>query len=68
MALLDGHQPVVFVDDGHFSEPFFELRGGPEGEYLAEIIRVVEGRGLVLKHDVIGPGDAHEVVAAGDAE
>ena len=68
MALLDGYKPVVFVEDGHFSEPFFELWGGSEAEHFAEIVRVVEGRGLVLKHDVVGPGDAHEVVAARDAE
>ena len=68
MALLDGYKPVVFVEDGHFLQPFFELWGGPEAENLAEVVGVVEGRGLVLKHDVVGPGDAHEVIAAGHAE
>ena len=34
----------------------------------AEVERVVEGGALVVEHDVVGAGDAHDVVDAGGAE
>ena len=37
-------------------------------ERLAEIMAVVKTGGLIVQHDVIGARDAHDVIAAGDAE
>jgi len=49
-------------------EPGFEFRRGSEAEDTAQIERVVEARALVVEHDVVGAGDAHDVVDAGCAE
>ena len=49
-------------------EPGFELGGGAEAEDAAQVERVVEAGALVVEHDVVGAGHAHDVVDAGGAE
>ena len=53
---------------GPCREPGFELGGGAQAEDAAQVERVVEGGALVVEHDVVGAGDAHDVVDAGGAE
>ena len=48
--------------------PGFELGGGAEIEQPAEVEGVVEACALVVKHDVIGSGDSHDVVDPGGAK
>ena len=45
-----------------------ELGGGAQVEQAAEVEGVVEAGALVVEHDVVGAGDAHDVVDAGGAE
>jgi len=49
-------------------EPGFELGGWAEIEEAAEVEGVVEGGALVVEHDVVCAGDAHNVVDACGAE
>ncbi len=49
-------------------EPGFEFGSGAEVEEAAEVEGVVEGCALVVEHDVVCAGDAHDVVDAGGAE
>nr|GFB79129.1 hypothetical protein [Tanacetum cinerariifolium] len=37
-------------------------------KHLAHVQRIVEGGGLIAEHDIIGPRNAHDIVAAGHAE
>ena len=50
------------------AEPGFELRCGAEAEETAEVEGVVEAGALVVEHDVVRAGNAHDVVDAGGAE
>jgi hypothetical protein len=50
------------------SEPRFEFRCGAKIENAAKVKRVVETGALVVEHDVVGTGDAHDVIDAGGAE
>jgi hypothetical protein len=45
-------------------EPGFELGCGAEVEDAAEVEGVVEGGALVVEHDVVGAGDAHDGVGS----
>ena len=49
-------------------EPGFELGGGAKVEEAAEVEGVVEGGALVVEHDVVCAGYAHDVVDASGAE
>lgn len=45
-----------------------ELGRRPETQRLAQVERVVKRGALITEHDVISPGDAHDVGTAGHAE
>ena len=49
-------------------EPCFELGGWTQVEEAAEVECIVEGGALVVEHDVVCAGDAHDVVDSGGAE
>ena len=61
-------QALAIAHKAHFFEPLIEFRRGAQAERLAEIMAVVKAGGLVIEHDVIGAGDAHDEVASGHAE
>ena len=54
--------------EGWAVEPGFKLWSGAEAEGAAEVEGVVEAGALVVEHDVVGSGDAHDVVDAGGSE
>ncbi len=49
-------------------KPCFEFGRGAQSEERAQIERVVERSALVVQHDVVGAGHAHDVVHACGAE
>lgn len=65
---LGEHGRQVKAVGGGGVEPGFELGGWAEVEEAAEVEGVVEGCALVVEHDVVGSGDAHDVVDACGAE
>jgi hypothetical protein len=67
MALIDLAQALT-LHHAHLLQPGLELRRRPQTQHLAQVQRIVEGSALVVEHDVVGAGDAHEVIAAGYAK
>ena len=59
---------VVELVEGGGGEPGFEFGRRAEAEESAQIERVVKRGALVVEHDVVGAGHAHDVVDAGGAE
>ena len=50
------------------SEPGLKLRRWAQAEDAAEVQRIVEAGALVVEHDVIRAGDAHDLVDSGSTE
>ena len=54
--------------EGFAVEPGLEFGGRAQAEEFADVEGVVEAGALVIEHDVVRAGDAHDVVDAGGAE
>jgi len=52
------------VDDPHLLQPELKFRRTPQPEHLAQVERVVERHALVVEHDAVGAGNAHDKVHA----
>ena len=68
MTGVGGLEAMTGAHDVHFFQPCLELGGGAEAQDLPQVVAVVEAGGLVVEHDVIGARDAHDVIAASNAE
>ena len=62
MGLADPRFRVAEDPEGF--EPGLELRRRPQAQHRAHIERVMKAGRLIAEHDVVGAGDAHDVVAA----
>jgi uncharacterized protein YneR len=63
-----GALPGARVGGSGGVEPGFELGCGAEVEESAEVYGIVEGCALVVEHDVVRAGYAHNVVDASGAQ
>src|SRR5690606_25803690 len=61
-------QSVGALENAGREQPVLELGGRLQAEGFAHIERVVERGRLVVQHDVVGPGDAHDERDARDRE
>jgi len=59
---MGGDETALPVCHAHALKPDFEFRRAPQPENLAYIELVVEGRGLVVQHDVVRARNPDDVI------
>src|SRR5690349_1417159 len=67
-AVREPHLSFVLLVNAHRLQPVLEFRRGLETQHLAHVERIMERGRLIVEHDVVGTGNAHDVVDASDSE
>src|SRR5580704_16116018 len=68
MTCGGGLEPLFALKNPHLQQPLFKLWSGPQTKQLAQVMTVMETGRLVVEHNVVRPGDAHDVIVPGDTE